>query len=60
MNNDEREAINQDGDEFVEYFGEPISDSEHYAYMTFGLFALIPLVAGIVVCTKLIFKWFIR
>lgn len=53
----EQEAINQDGEEVIEYFGEAISPSEAFMYLLAGLFALIPLVYGIVFCVKLILKW---
>lgn len=53
----EQEAINQDGEEVIEYFGEPISPSEASMYFLAGLFALIPIIYGIITCVKLIFKW---
>ena len=53
----EQEAINQDGEEVIEYFGEAISSSEASMYFLAGLFAMIPLVYGIVLCVKLILKW---
>lgn len=61
----EQEAINQDGEEMIyeanrvfnETFGNPISPSEAFMYFLAGLFALIPLVYGIVLCAKLILKW---
>lgn len=61
----ENEAINQDGEEmiyeanrvFTETFGNPISPQEASMYFLAGLFALIPLVYGIVLCAKLILKW---
>ena len=53
----EQEAINKDGEEVIEYFGEAISPSEASMYFLAGLFALIPLVYGIVLCAKLILKW---
>lgn len=64
---DEQEAINQDGEEmiyeanraFTETFGNPVSSSEAFMYFIAGLFALIPLVYGIVICAKLIFKWIV-
>lgn len=48
----ELEAINDDVD-----LGDPISPSEASMYFLAGLFALIPLVYGIVLCAKLILKW---
>lgn len=61
----EQEAINQDGDEMIyeanrvfnETFGNPISPSEASMYFLAGLFALIPLVYGIVLCVKHILMW---
>jgi hypothetical protein len=53
----EQEAINQDGEEVIEYFGEPISPNEASMYFLAGLFAMIPIVYGIVACVKLILNW---
>ncbi len=53
----EQEAINQDGEEVIEHFGEAISPSEASMYFLAGLFAMIPLVYGVVLCVKLILKW---
>lgn len=53
----EQEAINQDGEEVIEYFGEAISPSEAFMYLLVGCIAMIPLLLGIVYCAKLILKW---
>lgn len=47
----EQEAINQDGEEVVDYFGET-SPQEAFMYFVVGCFALVPLVIGIVYCVK--------
>lgn len=54
---DEQEAINQDGEEVIKYFGDAISPSEASMYFLAGLFAMIPIVYGIVTCVKLIWNW---
>lgn len=53
----EQDAINQDGEEVIEYFGDAISPSEASMYFLAGLFAMIPIVYGIVTCVKLILNW---
>lgn len=53
----EQEAINQDGEEVIEYFGDAISPQEASMYFLAGLFAMIPIVYGIVTCVKLIWNW---
>jgi len=54
----EQEAINQDGEEVIEYFGEAISPSEAYMYLLAGCIAMIPLLLGIVYCVRYVWGVF--